>query len=236
MTYKSRLARHESRVWTRQAVLFLLLVLGLIWAIIQWGVPVLARLAIFLGDLKSSTQQVEINDTVPPVPPQLASLPTATPSATVAVKGFAEAGTTVKIWLNGQETAVVVANNQGEFVVNKLGLIQGENKIWAVAQDAAGNTSQNSAVMRVMVDDQVPQLTLMAPTEGTMTADTSIEVRGKVSEVEIEVRVNGRFVSVNNSGEFSTRVTLNSGDNLITVTVVDRAGNKTETSLTVRRE
>ncbi len=233
---KSRLARHQRKTFSRQAVVFFVMAVGVIVLVFKWGIPGLVKLAIFLGDLKSSTQKVQQADAIPPIPPRFAALPTATFSATLTVRGFSEAGTKVVVTVNGIDKADVVADNDGEFVIDTLALNNGDNKVQAVATDQAGNQSQLSQAVMVMVDTEALQLTLETPADKTSTTDETIEVKGKISKPEAEVRVNGRFVATDKDGQFTTKVLLNQGDNTINVVATDRAGNQTNQTITVTRQ
>ncbi len=233
---KSRLARHERKVFTRQAVVFLGVALGLIYAVFQWGIPALIKLAVFLGDIRSGSQIVEQADTVAPIAPRFEPLPTATYSASLVVRGLAEAGTTVKVYVNNQVIGEVVTSSEGEFVVEKVELDQGENAIWAMATDPTGNKSRDSAVVKINRDDVAPEIVFESPTEGLVVTEETVEVKGKVSEPAAAVTVSGRLMIVNSTGTFSTKVNLNEGENKIVVVAVDRAGNEKTYELSVSRQ
>lgn len=233
---KSRLARHESRVWARQAVMFLGLVAAAVFIVLRWGLPLLVKLAVFLGDVKAGTEKVEQADTIAPIAPQLLPLPVATFSAQIKVAGFAETGSKVTVYVNSQARGEVVADSNGGFELDGVALVAGKNGVWAAAVDQAGNKSQDAAVVYVDMDNTRPELTLESPTDQTTTAAFSIEIKGKVSEPEAEVTINGRFVSVSASGNFLTKISLNPGENKLTIKARDRAGNETIIELTVKRE
>ena len=232
---KSRLARHQRKTLTRQTVLFLMLAGFLIFSIFKWGLPGLIRLAIFVGDLGSSSKSVEQSDTIAPIPPRLVDLPSATPSGSLTIKGFAEAGTTVSVFVNNNQRAEVVADSQGEFGADGVDLIMSKNRIWAKAKDSAGNESKQSEEVLVVVDGDAPKLIVSEPPDGAKTGDGAAVVNGTVSEVEAEVTVNGKFVGVDDEGRFSTRVNLETGENLIVVVAQDEAGNQTKVEIKIER-
>lgn len=233
---KSRLARHESRVWARQAVMFLLLVIVAVFIVLRWGLPLLVKLAVFLGDVKAGTEKVEQADTIAPIAPQLLPLPVATFSAQIKVAGFAEAGSKVTVYVNSQTRGEVVADSNGGFELDGVALVAGKNGVWAVAVDQAGNKSQDAAVVYVDMDNTQPELTIQSPTNQTTIAASSIEIKGKVSEPEAEVTINGRFISVSSSGSFTTKIALNPGENRLVIMAKDRAGNEAMRELTIKRQ
>jgi hypothetical protein len=223
-------------MWRRQALVFLGLVAVVIWGIFNWGLPALVKLAIFLGDIKAGAEKVEPADTIAPIAPQLLPLPVATFSARIKVAGFAEAGSKVTVSVNSQSGGEVVANGNGEFEIDAVALNSGKNGVWATAVDQAGNKSQDSTVAEVEMDDVKPELTIESPSDQTTTAQPSIEVKGKVSEPEAEVTINNRYTNVSSSGSFTTKLSLNPGENKLTIKAKDRAGNEVTQELTVTRQ
>ncbi len=99
-----------------------------------------------------------------------------------------------------------------------------------VAQDGAGNA--NAAVVSVEVDTRPPALILSSPTNGTSTADATILVTG-TTEPGASVRVNGIVAEVSSNGSFSLLLALTEGENPITATATDRAGNDASVSVSV---
>ena len=223
-------------MWARQAMMFLFLVLAAVFIVLRWGLPLLVKLTVFLGDIKAGTEKVEQADMIAPIAPQLLPLPVATFSAQIKVAGFAETGSQVTVYVNSQAKGEVVADSNGGFEVDEVGLAAGKNGVWAVAVDQAGNTSQDAAVIYVDMDDIKPELTIESPTDQTTTAAVSIEVKGKVSEPEAEVTVNSRFVPVSAGGSFAIKIPLNPGENKLTVKARDRAGNEATRELIVKRQ
>ena len=220
----------------RQTGLFLALVLGAVVAIFIWGLPLLVKLAIFLGDVKSSSEKVEQTDTVPPIAPRLLPLSTATFSAQVKIEGFSESGSKVTVYVNSVSRGEVVTDSNGNFSLDRVSLNLGKNGIWASAIDAAGNKSQDSEVTYVDMDDTKPQLIIDTPQDQATTSDAIIEVKGRVSKTDAEVTVNDRLVIVSGGGTFSAKVAVDLGDNKLTIKAVDRAGNQAGVELTVKRE
>ena len=90
--YHSRLQRVEEKRNIRQATLLGLAAILAIIVVIVLGIPLLVRMAVFLGDVKSSSRPVDKNDLIPPVPPQISLPYTATNSANQTISGSAEPG------------------------------------------------------------------------------------------------------------------------------------------------
>lgn len=234
----SRLTKREKKKYTRQTLLVGILTLFLIIAIIFWGIPSLIKVAIFLSDIKSSTQPISGQDSLPPPPPVLQPLMEATHSATIRVEGFAEEGSTVILSINASDAYEVLVESDGEFLFNKVQLNEGNNKISARSIDAAGNESRSSFSYNVLNDSIPPELTVTSPEDGKTfygQSEKNIKIQGNVEE-DSRVRINGSFVILSQENEFSSPFTLSQGENIINIVARDNAGNENIETRTVTYE
>lgn len=234
----SRLARHEKKKYARQTTIYTVLTVLLLIAIVFWGIPSLVRVAIFLGDIRTSNQPISGKDTISPSPPILQTIQSATSSSTIRVGGFAEEGSSVILYLDGKQTQEAVVESDGEFLFNKVRLKSGENEIHAVAIDSSGNESQKSAVHSIELDTTAPELVIESPSEGATfygATEKKIRIIGS-TDAGVQLLVNGSFVILSRDGTFSHLFSLNSGENEINIVAKDRAGNETEEIRTVTFE
>lgn len=143
----------------------------------------------------------------------------------VAVSGTVSDANAVTVKING--TAVSV-NAQGAFL-SGVPLNEGLNTITVLATDAAGNSA--SVTRTVRKDSTPPTLTITQPAEGTITKDASISVSGSVFDsTTVTLLVNGTHVTVGTNGSYTTLVSLNEGQNTVSVSATDAAGNTTTVS------
>ena len=232
---KSRLARGQSRLFMRQTAMLVGLSVLLLLVVIRFGIPLLIKLAVVLGDIRTGNRKdpkasEEILTLVPPV---LQPLPEATNSANLAVEGFAEAGQTVAVFLNTNPLPDVTADNDGECGAD-LKLRKGDNSVWAIVR-GGNKESEKSEEMLVTFDDEAPTLTIDSPQEGNTVAEDSVEVRGLLNE-EVHLTVNGRQVNQQSDNSFVTTLTLQEGENTITVFAKDTAGNAVTQEMKVTYE
>ena len=234
MSKFSLLSKKESKRSLRQAVFFSLLTIALVALVFIYGIPAIIKMAVFIGNIRSSSTPVESKDNIPPSPPIFKTIPEATNSAKINLYGFAESGSTVKIYLTGQQVNEVVTDNDGNFSLDNLVLTLGKNEIMAVAVDNAGNKSGESEKMVVWYDNQPPELEITQPADQTtITNETGkVEILGK-TETEANLSINEHFVVIDNNGNFKYTFPLSQGENLINVVATDRAGNQTIKSLTL---
>jgi hypothetical protein len=230
----SRLAKKEERRSLRQAIFFGFLTIVFLLLLIFLGIPALIKMAIFLGEIRSSSQPVKTEDVLPPAPPIISPLPEATNSAQIVLRGFAEPGATVEVFLNGSSKAKLVVEKNGEFSSSKITLTSGRNEIMAQAIDSAGNASQNSAKMIIYYDLSAPKLTISEPPDGSdyYGEENQIKIAG-ITEEGAAVTINGRLIVINQDGSFETTLNLKEGGNPIKIVATDQAGNQTEKEISV---
>ncbi|PIU33188.1 hypothetical protein COY29_04860 [Candidatus Woesebacteria bacterium CG_4_10_14_0_2_um_filter_39_14] len=234
MAKYSLLSKKEEKRNLRRAALFTFLTLLLIFGSIFWGIPALIKMAVFFGNIRGSSQPIEIKDNLPPQVPILNALPEATNQSEIEIFGITETGASVKIFLTGQEVKETVADNEGNFSSGKLNLTLGQNEIYALAIDKAGNQSTVSNKISVWYDNEPPTLEISQPEDNKTISDEKAKVNiiGKTEE-DVELRINDHLVILEKEGNFEYTLGLNSGENKIHITATDKAGNQTEKSLTV---
>jgi hypothetical protein len=127
----------------------------------------------------------------------------------------------------------------GKFSV-QVPLLEGNNTLTAVAQDAGG---VGTASVEVTLDTTPPKVTIDSPFDGYVTTDSTITVTGKandlvvgtVNDQQVQVTVNALPAQVANRGFQISGIRLALGDNTVQAVAKDRAGNGATTTITVRR-
>jgi len=234
MVRKTRLARKQEARNVRQAIFYIILTLTLAFVLIFVGIPLLIKMAIFLGNLRASSKLPEQVDTIPPSPPRIIIPFEATNSAQFSLKGYTEPGATIKIYNSGLSLGETVADDEGSFSIENLKLTSGRNEITAVAQDAADNESQPSMSSVINYDTTPPSLEVTYPEDGETIAglENQITLEGKTEE-GAKISVNGRLVIVGPEGDFNYQYSLEEGENTFIIIAQDKAGNQTEKELKV---
>jgi large repetitive protein len=232
---RSRLADLENRRLFKQTALIILSVVIFVSALIFLGIPALIKLAIFLGDIRSTSAPVEQSDTIPPATPQIVTLPVATSSAELDISGYTEAGAAVSLYQNGAHLVDSLASDQGDFVFPMVTLNPGLNRFYAVAKDAAGNESPPSSTQTIVYDSKAPNLVIDNPKDGQQFNGASaqmITVSG-TTDPDVSVKLNDRLLVVNLDGTFTSKYPLQDGSNPLHFVATDAAGNTTNLDLTV---
>ncbi len=142
----------------------------------------------------------------------LAALPQATP-VTVSV--------TVLPSMASRQTIASTAT--GAFSL-PVPLSEGPNLLLVKATDAAGNPETTS--VGVLSDTTPPVVTVASPPDGLETNVSTVTLRGTVNDVNATVLVDAQMIRPDASGRWQTTVALLPGENTITVSAVDAAGNR----------
>ena len=233
----SRLAQREIRRNNRKALLYILLTLGFFVMLFFLGIPALIKLAIFLGDLKSSGTPVETQELVPPSPPSFKPIPPATNNNHITVEGFGEPGATVEIFVSESSGGSVVAENDGSFKFNNITLTTGMNEIYAKVTDNTGQISGPSGKLKIVYNNTAPDLEITEPADGSRynVSKTKIAIKGKTSP-EATLTINDHLIILSSDGSYNYNFALSSGENKVKVVATDSAGNKTEKEITLYKD
>lgn len=231
--FYSRLAKTEQKRNLLRLFVFGALSLGLLILIFSRGLSVLANLAFFVSQSRKSG----VTPTPSPVflsPPILAPLPSATNSAQIKLTGFSQKETMIEIFLNEESQGESKTDNQGQFE-KTVTLNKKENEIYGVTQDFLGNCSNPSGKIKIIFDQEPPELTIVAPEEGKrfyQEQNRTVEIRGQ-TEPEASLYFNDHLLILNSNGNFNTHLKLKEGENLLKFLVRDPAGNQTEKEVRV---
>ena len=227
----SRLAKTEEKSNKKRAYLYLALsAIGLV-LLVFFGIPSIVKMASFFGDLRSSGEPIGIEDTTPPAPPHMDDIPEATNKSSITVSGTAEPGVTVIIYLNG-ESFEVLSDKSGEFSYT-LEINDGENTLYTLAKDSAGNESQTTKEFTFYYDATSPDLTIISPEDGAEfygNKQRQVSIEG-ITEEGASITIDERFVVVENDGSFTFATTLSEGENSFNIKSEDKAGNSSEKTI-----
>ncbi len=172
-------------------------------------------------------------DTTKPVVPKLTTLAQITRASSIAVAGTAEADSTVKVTGGlGNATYTTTADENGNFSVNVVLILNQDNKISVTSTDKSGNVSDAASVD--ITQDIICPTTPVISTAQQTTAETSIDIEG-TAEANSTVTISGGSASVqgtaDGSGNFKITVELNKVcDNILYAVAKDKAGNESTAS------
>jgi hypothetical protein len=160
--------------------------------------------------------------------PVLVAPVTATFSAELAIQGISQPGIKNIVIINGTPGPEVTSGDDGAFSAT-VPLTEGENSFTVYSVDEKGNESSTSKEYKTLMDAKNPDLEVSEPKDNQEYDFKSklITVSGK-TEPTAKIYLNDRFFLPKADGTFSTTFSLNTGENVLKIKVVDEAGNKTE--------
>ncbi len=182
------------------------------------------------------------------VPSITISLPTTdvafnTLNSSIDISGVASdnKGVTEVFWSNSAGGSGT-ATGTDTWSIADVGLVEGNNIIIVIALDAAGNESTDRIMVTYTIPDTIsPSVSITSPTNDAVftTTSSSIDVAGTASDNKAVAQVtwtNSRGGSGTAAGTTSwtlSDVELFEGENVITVTAMDEAENKSTKVLTI---
>lgn len=171
-------------------------------------------------------------DTTPPSSPTINQPTSPTRTTPITVSGTAEANSRVQVFVNGVAQGSTSTDASEKFCIDNVNLDEGDNTITAKAIDAAGNVSEESLPVTVVLDTVPPSAPTLNPLK-SITNKTPITVSGTAEpNTTIEIFVNdiSRTTLSTAVGDFDLEIALDEGVNTITSTSTDTAGNKSKPS------
>jgi hypothetical protein len=155
-------------------------------------------------------------------------------SKTITVSGAVD-DPNATISVNG----VSAANNGGSFTATGVILREGSNVVTATATNAGG--AVGSTGVNLVVDTTPPIVTIDSPSNGAVLTSPQVYVTGLVNDLvpgtvnlaQVSVTINGVSAAVSNRSFMAEDVLLVPGQNVITAVATDRAGNTSQSSVTV---
>jgi len=216
------------------------------------------------GNVSGTSPAFSLNvDTVAPLAPVLSSVVDDVGTITGAINnggitndnrptftGTGEAGSTVRVLVDGQEIGSAVVNASGSWTFTPDTLIEdGLHSVTLTATDPAGNTGPVSGAFTLTVDTLAPAApTIVAAADNVGPIQTPLTTSGQVTD-DATPTLSGRAaanatVTVYNNGvslgtvqataagdwTFTPENALDNGSHTFTATAVDAAGNLSEVS------
>ncbi|MFA6518557.1 MAG: hypothetical protein WCV93_02775 [Candidatus Shapirobacteria bacterium] len=230
---RSRLERKEEDQITRKTIILGVVTLLVFVSVLVFGLPLLVKFSIVLGEVKSRREKIVEEKVIPPPQPRLIVAYEATNSATINVGGVSEPGLEIELLKDDVLYDKTNASETGEFVFEQVSLDKGSNLLTAIATSEKSGSSEPSKPTTVIYDDMPPTLTMTNPSEATLTVDyADFDIVGQ-AEKGANVTVNGRLAMVDDSGNFKLKFQLSPGKNPILILVRDLAGNEAKREIEI---
>jgi hypothetical protein len=230
---RSRLEKKADEEITKKTVFLGLLTIVVFVVVVVVGLPFLIKLTVMIGNNKSKNDNSTVVKELPPMAPRLILPFESTNSSQISVKGLAEKNVMVELLKNDVSIGKVQTNDAGEFSFDNIGLDQGDNQFTAIAISDSGGSSEPSKAAVVSYDNVPPSLTMLNPSEDSLSVSSAdFDVIGQ-SDKGVSVTVNSQVAMVDDSGKFKIKLQLNVGKNDVNIVVSDPAGNVTRKTISI---
>lgn len=227
---RSRLVRKQDEDITKKTVLLGGITVLIFVAVLIFGLPLLIKLSVLLGNIKNQSKDNQ-EKLLPPLPPRLVVSFEATNSAKFTIHGVAEPNVEVELLKDDLSLGKNMVDEKGGFSFTNIILDKGGNTFTAIASKEKEGKSELSKAVTIIYDDQPPSLTMINPVEDKLTVDYSdFDIVGK-SDSDVSVQINGKLAVVDDEGGFKLKVQLNAGKNSLEIIVRNSAGNETKKTI-----
>lgn len=205
----------------------IILIILILFISFNWVLPTLVNGLGSLNRLFKPVKQGEQTPLSTLAPPVLLIPYEATNSAKVDISGYATSHSTVNIYLDEVLAAQIETGEDGSFIARNFSLKLGTNNIYGKTVDQKDQESLSSKTLKVIFDNEKPELEVTEPEDGKTSQDRKIKVSGK-TEPGATLYINDQRTIMSDDGSFASEITLNEGENTLTIKVHDGAGNLTE--------
>lgn len=230
MSYSSRRsAKRFARKSKRNFIITLILTGLILYFTFKWILPFFIGGVSFIKDTINSNPKIsstqEANNLAPPV---LNIAYEATNTAQIDISGYGTPHSKVTLFLDDQAAQTIDVSSEGTFTFTKVPLKFGTNNIYAKTIDQ-NKVSLPSKEIKVILDNEKPSLNILEPDDNKQIqgGDKKVKVAGK-TEAGSKIFINDNQTIVDSEGNFLTELSLNEGDNIISIKAVDFASNSTE--------
>lgn len=234
--YRSRRSiKRLGRKSKRNFIITLTIIGVLVYATINWVLPNFIGGISYVSDIIKPPQQKSVQTTQSETlaPPVLNIPYEATNTAQINIAGYGTPDSQVRIYLDDEAKDTQDVSSDGSFLFTDISLNLGTNNIYGKTVDNGSESLPSKTIRLVYIQDK-PQLTVNEPEDGKKIqgGDKKVKVSGK-TDPGMKVYVNDSQVILGNDGNFATDISLNDGDNMISIKAQDDAQNTTEIQRTV---
>ncbi len=230
----SRVQRVQSKQ-SHKKTLFYVVLFGLIgWFLLTSGFSFLVNSSVFIGDLIGGKRsEYDYGKTPEFYTLEFNNVPVATNTASLVISGTADNLQEVTLYLNDKRLKKISVTTDGTFTTTIDRYREGANELYAIGKNTKTNEVKKTETISFSYATSKPVLEITEPSDGYKTPRDEVKIAGKTNGQEMSVHIQGFLATVDASGAFQSSVRLKDGENKITVSVLDQAGNKEEKTITV---
>src|SRR3989339_976659 len=219
-----RLERVQEKKLKNKIAVYLIVFFLVVYFIFTYGIRLLLNTSSFISGLfpQPSTKPLsKTEDSFSSI--DISSIPQATNSARIIISGSTLNFDVLEFYINAKKVTEIEFSS--DTFSEEIGdLEKGDNNVYIRAKSKDNKIEKNTITYKVFYKDEKPKLEITEPLDNLTTNNQEIKVKGSTDK-ETYVRVNDLPVVVDANGNFETTVRLKDGENQITTTAADIAGN-----------
>ena len=222
----SRLEQHHKKQIRINIILTLFILIGVIVFILTTGIKLLLSGSAYIDRLtekKSNSTSLNKNENFYGGV-DIDSIPVATNSARFQIGGSVMNFSELDFYINGEKVKETTLTSSDTFSEEIGDLNPGSNDVYIVAKSENQEQEKKSKIFTVEFKNEKPKLDVSEPEDNSKTNQQEVRISG-ATDKETYVRINDLPVVVDAQGNFQTSVRLKEGENKITITAEDQAGN-----------
>ena len=222
-----RLERVQEKKLKNKIVVYLAVFILVVYFIFTYGIRLLLNTSSFISGLFPQPSPKPLSKTEESFSSiDISSIPQATNSAKIIISGSTLNFDILDFYLNDKKVKEIKSSS--DIFNEEIGdLEKGDNSIYIRARSEDNRTIKKTIIYKVFYKNEKPKLEITEPSDNFSTSNQEIKIKGSTDK-ETYVHINDLPVVVDANGNFETSIRLKDGDNQITATAQDIAGN-TET-------
>ena len=222
-----RLERVQEKELKNKIVVYLAVFILVVYFIFTYGIRLLLNTSSFISGLFPQPSPKPLSKTEESFSSiDISSIPQATNSAKIIISGSTLNFDILDFYLNDKKVKEIKSSS--DIFNEEIGdLEKGDNSIYIRARSEDNRTIKKTIIYKVFYKNEKPKLEITEPSDNFSTSNQEIKIKGSTDK-ETYVHINDLPVVVDANGNFETSIRLKDGDNQITATAQDIAGN-TET-------
>ena len=222
-----RLERVQEKKLKNQIVVYLVVFILVVYFIFTYGIRLLLNTSSFISGLFPQPSTKPLSKTEESFSSiDISSIPQATNSAKIIISGSTLNFDILDFYLNDRKVKEIESSS--DIFSEEIGdLEKGDNSVYVKARSEDNRTIKKTIIYKVFYKNEKPKLEITEPSDNFSTSNQEIKIKGSTDK-ETYVHINDLPVVVDANGNFETSIRLKDGDNQITATAQDIAGN-TET-------
>ena len=219
-----RLERVQEKKMRNTIISYVVILVVVLYFIFTFGIKLLLNTSSFISGLfpqPSPKPIAKTEDSFNSI--DISSIPQATNSAKIIISGSVLNFDTLSFYLN--KVKVKEIESTSDIFNEEIGdLEKGDNDIYILAKSKDNKIEKKTITYKVFYKSEKPKLEISEPSDNSTTNTQEIKVKGNTDK-ETYIHINDLPVIVDANGGFETSIRLKDGDNQITATAQDIAGN-----------